>query len=308
MPNTLVHIALQGPITGKFSSAFFAWMLIGCVLPDLPWIGMHLIQPLDLFNPYKLRLYFTAQASLFFCVILAGAIALLMRRSREVFFIIALNTLFHLLLDTLQIKWGNGVNLFAPFDWHLFSLSLIWPENLMTVIVSIFGILYFFFVWKKATLSVKSEYELELPKGKKLFFALFLTLFYLVGPFLFFPTMERANTYNLTTMLQKESRTGKTISFDRAHYDNKSNEIKIYSGEYIHITGERPKESGRVSFVGIFTSPDTVRANRYHLHKDKRDLASLTGLILTCAFLFNSLLLPVLRQKFHPNSQLRSNK
>ncbi len=115
---------------------------------------------------------------------------------------------------------------------------------------------------------------------------------YLLGPLIFEQSMIKANTYNIRTMQQYEQRVGNPIAFDRARYNGKDKEITIYSGETIHLKGELPGLSGRVSFKGHFTAPDTVQVESYHIHNNYRDTASLIGLFLSCALFIQSLILP----------------
>lgn len=74
MPNTLAHFGVQG-LLGHWFLPWCdpKWLLVGCVIPDVPWIlqrVVHLLSvPIDL---YDLRLYAICQASLFGCVVLAG--------------------------------------------------------------------------------------------------------------------------------------------------------------------------------------------------------------------------------------------
>ncbi len=293
MPNTLCHIALQGAACERLlPPAAFLWVLIGCILPDIPWVELHLLQALNILDPYTLRYYCTAQASLFFCALLAGTIAAFIRQSQAVFFILLGNSLLHLLLDSLQIKWGNGVNIIAPFDWHLFSAALIWTDTLATRLITIAGFFYFILVWKKRAAAAHKQYHITLPKGKKRYIALCCLLGWLFAPFLFFPAMEQDNTYSLHTLQLVNKRAGKAIAFDRVKYDAEKKEITIFSGEQITITGQIPVDSGIISLRGSFTAPHTVESNAFHAHGSFRDKASIVGLFLTCLFICHSLLLP----------------
>ncbi len=293
MPNTLCHIAIQGGLCHKLlPSAAFIWVLLGCIIPDIPWIELHLLQSLHIIDPYTLRYYCTAQASLLFCALLAGCIASFTQKSRIVFLILLGNSLLHLLLDSLQIKWGNGVNIIAPFDWHLFSAALIWTDTLATRIISIAGAFYLLMIWQKSSQETRRHHHLARPCGKKMVIAFCCIASWLVGPFLFFPAMEDADTYSLYTLQQKDQRTGKAIAFDRVPYDAKQKTITIFSGEKLHVTGNLPQKSGRISIQGIFFDPYTVTSSNFHCHGNFRDRASMVGLLLACLFCIQSLLLP----------------
>ena len=84
MPNTLAHFAVQGPLTQlALRQADARWVVIGCVVPDIPWILRRAIGSLGLpVDPYSLRLYAIVLSSLLFCLIVSALIAALsVRRS-----------------------------------------------------------------------------------------------------------------------------------------------------------------------------------------------------------------------------------
>jgi hypothetical protein len=85
MPNTLVHIAIQVPVTRAVTSGIgMGWLLLGCVIPDIPWI---LRRPAGSLvpgiNAYDLVQYASVQASLLFCVVLSAGFACLAHVARS---------------------------------------------------------------------------------------------------------------------------------------------------------------------------------------------------------------------------------
>lgn len=293
MPNTLCHIGIQSPLSGHFiETRELPWVLAGCIIPDLPWIGLKLLLVFELFNPYDLRLFFTAQASLIFCLLLSAGLSTFVRYSRRIFAILAANCFLHLALDSLQIKWGNGVHFLAPFDWKMFGFDLFWPENMLLMILSLFGLIYLIAQWRPIITSTTEGPPIFECKSKvKVGAGVLLLTLYLACPFFCMESMEKSNTYFIQTMKDRSSRPGKGIALDRARYSADKGEIRLYSGEKLTIVGSRPQESGRVSFRGTFLSPDTVLSTNYHYHRDFRDLASLLGLFLTCTLMLQSLIL-----------------
>ena len=289
MPNTLCHIGIQAPISGfVLKKNEIIWVIIACVIPDLPWIELKLLLATHTINPYDLRLYCTAQASLFFCLILAGGLSLLTQNSIKIFLILGINSLFHLLLDSLQIKWGNGVNIVSPFNWELFHLDIFWPEFSGTVILSVVGFIYLIYNWNKLKIT---QPPLNTPnKTKYAIGSLFIAL-YIIGPIYFIDQLDDADTYFIHTMRNKGERAGKPIKLDRAHYNAGTHEVKIYSGEKIKITGTLPEKSGRVSFSGYFQDSNTITSKAFHQQTSYRDLASFIGLFMACALVLQSLVL-----------------
>lgn len=101
MPNTLVHLGIQGIATRlMIREADYKWIFTGAILPDIPWILKRAVTTIvPGVDPIDLRLYAIAQSSLAGCLFLAGALAIFSRRPWRVFFILVLNSLIHLLLD-----------------------------------------------------------------------------------------------------------------------------------------------------------------------------------------------------------------
>lgn len=289
MPNTLCHIGFQAPLNGLIlKKNELGWVIIACIIPDIPWIVLKALIGLDLFSPYDLRLYCTAQASLFFCLIFSLAIASFTPQRIRVFLILGSNCLFHLLLDALQIKWGNGVHLLSPLSWEMFHLDLAWPEHFLILGFTVLGFLYLIKNWKGY---LKNGIQLQLSQPWRNTAGILLLAIYLAGPFVFLDKMEQLDTYYIRTMRHKELRTGKIIEFDRVHYYAEKNKIKTFYGELIAVIGDQPETSGRVSFRGRFTSPTVISVESYHYHKDFRDLASILGLFMACTLLLQSLIL-----------------
>ncbi len=136
MPNTLAHLGIQTFCSKAIiPKADFKWIALGCIVPDLPWIVQRIIRFAGLgVDLYDLRLYCIVQASLAFCLLVAAAVSLQVRDSGKIFLLLLLNCIFHLFLDASQLKWANGIHLFAPFSWDIINFGLYWPESIFTYI------------------------------------------------------------------------------------------------------------------------------------------------------------------------------
>lgn len=288
MPNTLCHIGVQLPLNRLVAGRKdLLWVIIACIIPDLPWITLKILVVTGFFDPYDLRLYCTAQASLFFCLFLSGALACTARQTGRVFLVLAGNCLLHLLLDPLEFKWGNGVHLLAPSTWTMFHLDLAWPEHPVVLVFTLVGFFLLLFSWKKMA---ATSLGIAWSPAKWAVGLVFLGV-YLAGPLLFLDRLEATDTYYLHTLRLRDERPGKTIEFDRVHYNAREKTVKTFAGERIFVTGSQPDRSGRVSFRGRFLTPTSIAADSFHYHPDERDLASLIGLFMACTLLLHSLLL-----------------
>ncbi len=294
LPNTLCHIGIQGPLSRLVDKKYdIRWIIAGSIIPDLPWIWLKILLLFTTLNPYDLRLYFTAQASLLFCLTLSAALALWSKNSRFIFITLALNCLFHLLLDAVQIKWGNGVHLFAPLTWTMSHFDRTWPEHFLTTLFTFAGLVFLLRNWKSSLQQRPST----LPDKSKLFSAVSFILIYLLAPAFYLTDLERADVYYINTLRQKESRPGKLIEFDRVHYFANDQNFVTFTGEFISLQGKFPKQSGRVSFKGHFISPSKIDVKEFHYHTDHRDIASAVGIFMACTLLFQSLILSRFRNQ-----------
>lgn len=309
MPNTLVHIGIQGPLNSLCCKGTTPqWVLLGCIIPDIPWISQRILQLVPGINPYSLRLYSVNQASLFFCLLLAAALALATRMPRRIFLVLGLNCLAHLLLDATQLKWANGVHLLVPFSWSMLRFDWLWPEHPLFYTATMVGLLFLAFTWRK---TAATDLQLgrpaagdkgSLPAGRTAV-VIGLLLLYGAGPFLFFnQALEADNHFSRTLLLQTE-RIGKKIELDRASFTLEGKSIRAFTGETFFLRGPLPETSGPTSIQGYFVTPDTIQVTRYHQHNRFRDRATILGLLLVTALWIQSLLRNHFRHQPDPSQQ-----
>ena len=289
MPNTLCHIALQAPLNRPFcQDRDLLWVLIACIIPDIPWILLRLLLLTGLVDPFNLRLYASIQASLLFCLILSAALAQLGQQPGRMLVIMGLNCLFHLFLDATQVKWGNGVHFFLPMNWSAIQWQLFWPEHPWGIYITVFGLGYLFWLWPKVLA------ERIRPVSYQAFRLAFLAcslLLYFVGPLPFLQKLEDTDYYSIQTLRNRQERPGKAIAFDRIPYSHAEKNVTLFSGEQLSLSGELPQKSGTISLQGRFLSSTTVQVQSFHQHNGIRDRASLIGLFLTCTLLVQTLIL-----------------
>jgi len=282
MPNSLVHFGVQGLIGRTlFPQVDVRWILLGCLIPDVPWIVQRIIRTIFPFlDLYDLRLYAIVQASFFECLILCSVCCVLSSAPRQVFFILSLNSIIHLLVDALQIKWANGVHLFAPFSWNLMNVGWFWPESIVTYVLTIFGLGWVVWVmwkvWPTTTLFKK-------PSPGSLAWAFGLLMVYMISPIYFLQGPWLADNHFVQTIQNIDYREGKPIEFDRISYSKglDQDQILTWADEAIVVAGLRSPQSGTVSIRGHFENSKTVNIHRIHEHSWWfRDGASLLGLSL----------------------------
>lgn len=298
MPNTLVHLGVQGLASRSIApDVDLRIVYLACVVPDVPWIlqraAITLAPDVD---RAELMLRGGVQSSLLFCLILSASLALTMRRSLAAFTVLAIGSLFHLLLDITQIKWGRGAILFAPFDWQLVSLDWAWPENPIFQLATIASLGFVVLTWR----SVDHREVLRGWSAKRHLAALGLLAVYAAAPAYLTGELLAADVYYSQTLSDSTDRTGKPVAFDRAPISVNGEgiaEVELYTGERLHITGVDPREGSLVSVRGIFSGEKTIRADEAHFHPPHtRIAASIAGLALVLAIWMQSFFVWYLRR------------
>ena len=289
MPNTLCHIALQGwPHRVFFSNQGLLWVIIGCIIPDIPWIILRISLALGLADPYVLRLYTTIQASLFFCILAAALLALFAAWPLRTFTILSGNCLLHLLLDATQIKFANGIHLAAPLDWTALHFNLTRMEHPLGLPITAAGLLLLFRYWPEIN---RQRLWPSTIGPARVLAATACLLLYLIGPLPFIDDLKQTDFHFLQTLQDKSARTGKYVEFDRVAFDHRLQGIRIFSGEQIRLAGKTPARSGTISVQGRFIAPDVVRATQFQLHGKSRDFASIAGIFLACLLTVQTVIL-----------------
>ncbi len=296
MPNTLAHFGVHhlatrlgqraGGSTWQVSDLLWIWT--GAVLPDVPW----LLQRIAHFfvhgeARYDLRLYFVVQASLLFCLVLAAAVALLAEKPQRAAAILSLGAVIHLLLDACQIKWANGVLLFAPFDWRLLRFDLFWPESLLTWLLVaggvVSGVLAAPALWQNPIGLVPRRWPVVLP----------LLAVWVFLPIALLRQAESGDVHFVGTLRNHDQRPGRQLELYNAHWfpGLAANETAQGEGAVVTMSEERlivttgeagialPAEAARMSIKGHFETSGRLRLEDFHVHRARqRDALSLPPL------------------------------
>lgn len=290
MPNTLVHLGIQGFAYRLYDRKLdLRLVYLSCIIPDIPWIlqrAIHAVWP-DL-DRIDLMLRSGAQSSLFFCVVFAGAFAVIARRPTSAFLILSSGSLFHLLLDITQIKWGRGSIFWAPLDWHIAAWELAWPENPLFYVLSVFGVVFVVATWRSI------DHAPIFRRGPiwRYGIAAILLGFYFLGPLHYARNLYEIDAYSAKVYSNPEARSGKVVVMDRASLlrgEDGRTMVRDYTGELLILEGADYLPDHLISVKGRFTLPDTVVALDFHHHPaNDRIIASILGLALVCALWLQS--------------------
>ena len=280
MPNTLVHFAAQGAASHALWRRLDPrFVYLGCLLPDLPWILRRAVVGLRLpVDTFDLRLYTMGLASLAVTLLLAAAVAALTRAPRRVLAVLGLNALLHLLLDATEVKFGNGVHLFAPLSWRMTSFDWIAGESAVYFALTLGGALLV--AWEIARPHrTPAVFDLRPPR---LVSAALLVAAYLVAPLPFLGAIESSDSYSVKTLREVEARPGRSVSLDRTAFfaTPAGGLVQLWTGERVRATGTLPTHDATVSLHGTFLESDVLRVDRLVEHRRNRDWPSYLGLVL----------------------------
>ncbi len=281
MPNTLAHLGAQGILNHLVRPGIDPKLVaLGCLLPDIPWIFQRALTITGLnSDPYFIRLYCIAQASLLVTLCLCGALAFLSRTPKEVFLILSVNAAFHLFLDALQTKLANGVHFFAPISWNLWNAGWFWPESLPTYILTGCGILYLIWHW-----NIGIHTPVTLPQWSTTNIGVSLTLFsfYFLLPIVLIDGPYDANNHFVKTLKEQHSQVGQPIEFDRIPYIHQSSKdvVRAFDGKEFQVANPLFDHSTTISGRGTISAPNEVSFLEIHQHPwGFRNAANLLGIL-----------------------------
>lgn len=286
MPNTLGHFGAQALATRlAVKGADLKWILLGCVIPDLPWILLRTLKATTEFSRYDLHLYTIVQASLAFCLLLSAAFALVSRDPRKVFIILVINSALHLFFDACQNKWANGVHFVAPFSWEMLNFGLFWPESVFSIFLTALGGAACIFALRRAA---HGEIKVHLRSHVCVATAIVLVIGYFAVPFVLINGPEHYDNNSIQTLRNRSERVGKRVEFDRRPVRIVDGKVVLhtFAREDVFLIGNAPEQAGRVSLRGEFVDETTVKVTDLHVHWGRaRDIPSYVGL-LTLVLLF----------------------
>ncbi len=281
MPNTLAHFGVEGLVIRRLlRGSDLKWIYVSCIIPDLPWIFQRVAHvAIPRIDPFDLRLYVTVQASLFFSLILGAALSMFSVNTWRTLSILSMGATLHLIMDALQTKWGNGVHLFAPFDWTLWNAGLFWPEDFPTLALTGFGLLYFLNHLKR---TMTEPVDFLVPRGRKLLLMAGLLVAYFAGPLLMTQFAEHSDSHYVKILREKQLRIGRYIEIDRANYKitESGGKLEIFSGEKLDLVGVELNHPASISVRGRFVGENRINVEAWHLHSINRDYATYLGLSL----------------------------
>ncbi len=280
MPNTLAHIGFNGVITKSvLKQPDLILIYIGSIIPDLRWIIQRLVffvkPSIDL---YDLRLYCIVLATFSFSIIFSTALSNIFDNSKRAFAIFSFGSLLHLVLDSLEIKWANGVHFFAPLNWEIFNAGLFWPENPIIYLLTFCGVLFLLINWKKSLL-VQMKFSFS-NLSKILAVSSFLIIYFLF-PIYFMDDVENADNHFVKTLRNSEIRTGSYFEIDRGNLVDENGHYNFVTpfNEVLKITNYNFQSSEIMSIKAKFISGNEIQILDYHIHSD-RDIYSYIGLLL----------------------------
>ena len=280
MPATLGHIGIQVLLSkGLIARNDTKWALLGCIIPDIPWIAQRLVHTFFEVPAVPLRTYFIAQSSLAVSLALCLALSMFSRSPWLVFRILSFGALAHLLLDALEIKWGNGVVLFAPAVWNTWRADLFWPEDIWPLLLFGLGALTAVILVFRNTSDKK---DMQVPRKGRFVLMLVGLLLYALLPWIAMPSVKANDLHYVRTIDDVPKRAGQPIEIDRNPVVVKNGQVVLetWFGEPILLENSGLTEPGQVSVKGTFTGSGVIEVNKVRVHDPTtRTYATQIGLL-----------------------------
>lgn len=217
-----------------------------------------------------------------FCLILSAGFAVLSSNFPRTLFILTSNSLLHLLLDASQIKWANGVHLFAPFDWSLQNWGFFWPDSWLNYLITALGlIIAICHLWQNSPPEVQKRCLTQRQYKAATVFG----LFYLVLPLFLLSGPEKADVHYISTLRQVNERQGKYVEFDRVFYNAEKKTINSLYSPPLLVEGVQLTGNTMLSLRGHFLNNEKIIASEYRPFPSTfRNSASYLGLFLIFLF------------------------
>ena len=274
---------------GLIRDADIKWIFLGAALPDVPFIlkriAIWMAPGSDILS---IRVYAIIQASLLFSLLLAFACSRLSSAPSRVFLILGLGVLLHLLLDSLQIKWGTEVHLLAPFSWWSPDFGLYWPEQFPSHLMTALGAGYVAYAFGRRIRMESMDIVWPGVRGSAM--AVTALGLYFAAPLMLMDVAEDAGVGNAEIGRQAD-RTGYEMEIDRGPFRHENGELRVqlFEGQFVYLDGidaELP-ERGKISAKGRFVGHERFLATQFHVNNTVfRELASIVGLsIILCYWL-----------------------
>lgn len=283
MPNSLVHFGINGFLSkSTFKRADLILIYFGALIPDVPWILQRFVGFFyPAINLYDLRLYCVNLSSFFFCLILSVAISQIFVKWKLALAIFSFGSFLHLIADSIETKWANGVQFFVPVNWDLYNAGWIWPENGIIYVLTILGLIFIVLNWQS---TIKSHFML-IRNFPKLFTIGLILLIYFTLPILFINSAEEADNHYVKTLREYQNRPGKYFEVDRGNYIHYEDGVIFLTSfnEKLNVNNLKLTTDEIMSIQARFITCDEIEILEYHIHSN-RDIFSYLGIFILIIF------------------------
>jgi hypothetical protein len=288
MPNTIAHLGVAALATrAVLPKSDIKWIFLGAVLPDVPFILKRIvIWAAPGADVLSIRVFSIIQASLLFCLILAFACSMFSKKPKHVFLVLGFGVVLHLLLDSLQIKWGSEVHLFAPFSWWSPNFGLFWPEQFPSHLMTALGAGYVIYAFA-GQMRLDSS-DLAWPGARRAMAIATAVALYFFAPLMLINAAEEAGAGNAQIGRQTD-RTGFEMEIDRGpfRYEDGQLLVQLFEGTFVFLEGVETElaERGKISAKGQFLQHNRFVASQYHVNNTSfRELSSIVGLAIVLGY------------------------
>lgn len=156
---------------------------------------------------------------------------------------------------------------------------MFWPNSVTTYALSLFGLVYLLFYWRK---SLHIDSGLVLKQLPRTGLAAVMLAGYLLLPVWFLADAEKTNSHYIGTLRHVEQRSGKYIELDRVVFSPvPTSHIQTDTGESIRVRRITETMPRVISLQGQFINAGEIEVKTYRTHAGRlRDGISYLGLLL----------------------------
>ncbi len=274
MPDLLTHF-------GTTYGLFFPYRMkidprlifLGALLPDLPWIARRVAVQLFGADPVAASTYLIPFATPFIALLASALIALFNREPRACFSLVFVPALWHLILDAMQSRLGNGVMFFYPFSFKEYDWQLFWPEDVSSYILLSASVALLLLLPARCRL---------LPfRLKNLGVAALLAAFILLFPIATRQELVRHNVFSLDFITNPEGWENRVVNLDRDEIVSDSPLLiqSVNGRRFELVGGDGLKAGDSVSLRGIYRG-GKIHIQSIHRHRELlRSACSYLGLV-----------------------------
>jgi hypothetical protein len=296
MPDLLAHLGTgYAALRWAGGRRHVLLVLTGSLLPDVAWMGRRLLVRLAGFDPVEVSLWLIPWHTPYSLLLASVAAGLCARAPARATLLLAGGCALHLVLDSAQTRFGNGVLLLYPFSMRETSWRLFWPEDPMNQVLSLGSLALLGWALLgpirhrgEAPAPTAAAPAAPVPLGRPVRIA--TASLCILGIAATAAATRRdvvdSNVFGLGFVTDPGAFEGRPVSLDRDRIVGGSPlEVETFSGRRFPLQGVAGLKPGEVVSLRGTLRGGTIAVEEVHIHREGlRSLYSYLGLLIFAAF------------------------